>query len=239
MNKYAYFLSTELLPYVKAEKKPLGQQVKELWSSWRYYRCRPAQYFKSRLYEIGTTSNYLDYVPAKVIENFQKVANPEAYLHLIKNKFETAKVLRAADIPCAGTILLVDQNGALTDGSGNQLSSIDEALALLGKGPEDLFIKPIDGVVGNGTSVANKSEIDAEFLKTRKNVLIQPRLKNHPDLDEIFSGSLNTIRVDTLIDGDDVVMSGACFKAGTGKAIVDNWDKGAIAIGIEIGRAHV
>lgn len=234
MNKYAYFLSTELLPYIKAKKKPVSQQVKELLHAWRYYRCRPAQYFKSHLYEIGITSNYLDYVPAKLIENLQKTVNPEAYVHLIKNKLETAKLLRAGDIPCAGTILVVNQNGALTDGSGNPLSSIDEALALLSKGPEDLFIKPIDGVVGEGTSVLNKSDIDGEFLRTRKNILIQPRLQNHPELEKIFSKALNTVRIDTLIDGDDVVISGACLKVGTGTAIVDNWDKGAIAIGINL-----
>jgi hypothetical protein len=231
--KYYYFLSTEIRPYLEAKKKPLSRQIIELWRLWRHYRCRPVQYFKSRLYENGS-SDYLDYVPAKVIEHFQEVANPAPYLYLTRNKFETAKVLRAAGIRCAGTILLVDQDGALTDGSGSPLSSIEEALALLAEGPEDLFIKPIDGLLGRGASVTNKSNINAEFLRTAKNILIQPRLKNHPDLEKIFSGSLNSVRIDTLIDGSDVLISGACLKIGTGTAVVDNWDKGSIAIRINL-----
>lgn len=234
MNKYRKFLSTEVIPYIYSKKKPISQQFKELWSAWRYYKYIPYQYFKHRLYEAGNPYDYLGYVPPKIIDHFQLKANPEACMHLIDDKSETDKILRAQGIPCAGTTLLVDESGALMDGLGNLLPSIDEALAILAEGPDDLFIKPIDGGVGNGTFVLNKADIDTKFLKTARNILIQPQLKNHPDLGKIFNGSLNTVRIDTLIDGHDVALTAACLKVGTGKAIVDNWAKGGIAIGIEL-----
>jgi putative polysaccharide biosynthesis protein len=235
MSKYRKFLANEVFPYLQAKnKKPISQQLSELYKLWRVYDCLPYQYFKHRLYNNGHVGKYIDYIPPIIIKGFQIHCNPADRISMISNKFETNQILRRAGLNCVGALLMADKDGTIRDGTSGAAISVKHALAIIADGPADLFVKPIDGGVGDGALCINKSDVDDDFLRHRPNTLIQPRIKNHPLLAAIFDKSLNTIRVDTLIDGDDVILTAACLKVGTGEAQVDNWAKGAIAVGVNV-----
>jgi hypothetical protein len=233
MNRYQKFLRNEVAPYFAASrKKPVYRQASELIALWRRYNCPPYHYFKHRLYELQA-SEYLDYVPPAIIGHFQVRVNPPEYLAMISDKGKTCAVLRKSGTACAPTIVSIGAAGELSDGFGSSIEPA-QAIQLIAEAGGQLFCKPIDGGTGDGAGIIDADALNTEFLARARNLVVQPLFVNHPDLDRIFSGCLNTVRVDTLIEGDDVVIGAAALKLGTGTAQVDNWAKGSIAIGVDL-----
>jgi putative polysaccharide biosynthesis protein len=233
MNRYRKFLRNEVAPYfVASKKKPAYQQASELFALWRRYNFPPYHYFKHRLYELES-GEYLDYVPPAIIARFQVRVNPPEYLAMISDKRKTCAILRENGIACADTIVSIGPAGELYDGSGNSVAPAQAIKLIAGAGGQ-LFCKPIDGGTGDGAGVVSSSALNDEFLARARNIVVQPLFVNHPQLDRIFSGCLNTVRLDTLVEGNDVVIGAAALKLGTGNARVDNWAKGSIAVGIEL-----
>jgi hypothetical protein len=233
-NPYIRFLSAEVLPYLRSPtKKGLGRQLREARALWRKYQCMPYHYFKHRLYEHESTlDDVLDYVPPAVIRHFQLAANSREHMRILVDKLQTNRAVAIHGVPCIATLFYVDADGRITDGKGAPTTA-EAATALLRQRGEDAFVKPIDDGVGNGAFRVSADSAEPSLFAKRK-IVIQPRMQNHPELARIFPKTLNTIRVDTLIDGDDCVINAACLKVGTGGAHVDNWAQGAIAIGIDL-----
>ena len=233
-NPYVRFLSSEVTPYLRSRrKKKLTLQLREMQSLWRQYRCVPYHYFKHRLYESPIRTDVLEYVPPAVIERFQLAVNPRAHKRLLWHKLETNRAVAAHGVPCIETLYHVTAEGELTDGAGTSCS-IEAAVQALRARNRDVFVKPIDDGVGNGASRVSAGAIGPELFARRK-IVVQPRVENHPILQGLFPGTLNTIRVDTLLDGEECVVNAACLKIGTGAAPVDNWARGSIAVGIDLG----
>jgi len=233
-NRYLKFLSLEVAPYLRSRtKKPLSRQLQEMRALWRRYHCPPYHYFKHRLYERESHSKVLDYVPPELIGRFQRFANPKEKLHMLADKRQTCRILAAAGIPCVADLFSVSASGQVMDAAG-QTVSIDAAAASLRKRGGHVFVKPIDGGVGDGASLRPAEEIAEQLFGAARHVIIQPVICNHPVLAHIFPGSLNTIRLDTLLDGDRCSIAGACLKLGTGHSQVDNWAKGAIAVSVDM-----
>jgi len=234
VNRYLKFLSLEVEPYLRSgSKKPLGLQAKELRALWQRYRCPPYHYFKHRLYERDAHPQVLDYVPPEVIGRFQRHANPKEKLRMLADKLETCRALAAEGIPCAATLFSITRSGQIVDATGREVSA-DAAVETLRLRGGEVFVKPIDGGVGDGASAVPVESIGPEFFSVARNIIVQPLIRNHPVLDRIFPGSLNTIRLDTLLDGETCSITGACLKIGTGRSQVDNWAKGAIAVGVDM-----
>ena len=234
MNKYISFIKYETAPYWRSKRKHFSTQIRECRELWKYYHCVPYHYFKHRLYERSASTDIVDYVPPELVNEYQRRANPEHLAWMVHDKFETAKYLRKAGVPCVRTFLKISAQHDFVDQSGCALASPRLALDQLIDAPEDLFIKPVAGGVGEGARLVSKKDIDISFLQSVSDVLIQPRLRNHLALSGIFDKSLNTVRIVTLREGENVTLTAACLKVGQGKAYVDNWAKGSIAIGIDL-----
>lgn len=234
-NRYLKFLNSEAAPYFASRaKKPLDRQLREIHALWRRYHCLPYHYFKHRLYEHGARIDVLNYFPPELVGRFQRFVNPIENAKLLHDKRETCSALRAAAVPCVSDLLSVSRSGEIFDATGQSMPAQVAAKALTEHGAF-VFVKPIDGGVGNGASRRRTEEVANELLSgVARNVVVQPVLHNHPILHQIFPGALNTIRVDTLVDGNECWITAACLKVATGQAQVDNWSKGAIAVGIDL-----
>ena len=233
-NRVLKFLRLEAEPYLRSRsKKPWGRQLREMRALWQRYHCPPYHYFKHRLYEREARAGVLDYIPPELVGRYQRFANPKEKLTLLADKRETCRALAAARIPCVADLFSVSRSGQVMDGAGRAIP-VDLAAAQLRERGGSVFVKPIDGGVGNGASARLAGEVADELFTTARHVIIQPVLHNHPLLARLFPHSLNTVRLDTLLDGDRCFITGACLKLGTGRSQVDNWAKGAIAVGIDM-----
>ena len=111
----------------------------------------------------------------------------------------------------------------------------------------DAFAKPSDGQLGNGvfalqiiggkvfinneeTSVDNLIQIilSADYL-------IQERIYQHPKMAELNASTINSIRLQTVMDKDGVVHPfGAGLRMGRKGCSVDNWAKGGVFVGVDM-----
>jgi len=233
-NQCAEFLQTEIRPYIGSrERKSLRQQWHDTRELWARYRCVPYHYFKHRLYARSARPDFIDYVPAKVIRRFRHDRNPRSHVRMVSDKLETVRVLAGAGIRCVETLFSVSASGTVLRGDGVAVGADTAAEALRGHGGT-LFVKPIDAGHGHGAFRIGAAEIDAALIESMRNVVIQPVLHNHPIIDALNAGALNTVRVGSFVDDGRCTLVAACLKVAQGKAVVDNWGHGAIAVGVDL-----
>lgn len=109
----------------------------------------------------------------------------------------------------------------------------------------DAFAKPSDGQLGNGIFAlrVNNGEIFVDGVSTdietvintlmSADYLVQERITQHPAISKLCSTTLNTIRLQTVMDKNgDVIPFGAILRIAKEGSPVDNWAKGGIAVGI-------
>lgn len=232
-NHYLEFLRTEIRPFlVCAERKPLWQQWRECRELWARYRCIPYHYLKHRLYQRAARPDYLDYLPAKLVQNFRAHHNPRSHARMLDDKLQTVQALAHAGVRCVETLFSIDGSGTLLR-DGVAIEADAAAAILRGRGGE-LFLKPIDSRAGLGARVIDAADIRPALLRSMRNRLIQPVLRNHATIASLHGGSLNTVRLISLIENGRYKSIAACLRVGRGGAMVDNVSQGGIAIGIDL-----
>ncbi|KAA9087049.1 sugar-transfer associated ATP-grasp domain-containing protein [Microbacterium radiodurans] len=107
------------------------------------------------------------------------------------------------------------------------------ALAAFVEGRERVITKNPGGVGGNGITmrdVATISDIDAlrEELLASGETLVEEVLVQHPEMARLYPGSVNSLRVVTYRDPDDVVhVLASVLKVGNG-GVIDNFSNGGM-----------
>lgn len=133
--------------------------------------------------------------------------------------------------------------------NGRMLPQLDAMQTLP---PEDLFVKPRSGSGGHrmerwdhlgdgtyrssaGDVLSRQALVDQLIGKSLKDdFLVQPRLANHPALDDISNGALATIRILTIRNAEGAVeATNAAFRMAIGNAVVDNFHQGGIATAVD------
>lgn len=98
-----------------------------------------------------------------------------------------------------------------------------------------MFIKPIEGSEGHGAAIVDFSEpARAKSITGFRRYIAQPVLKQHKVLNDLFSKSVNTIRLDTFIDRGECWHNVCALRVGTGDMIVDNRGAGGLVIGVDL-----
>lgn len=111
----------------------------------------------------------------------------------------------------------------------------------------DAFCKPSDGQLGNGifalTIKDGRCYVDNELFETQQvinlllsaNYLIQERIYQHPKMAALCSSTINSIRLQTVMDSQgNVIPFGAGLRMGRQGSRVDNWAKGGVFVGIDM-----
>ena len=224
----------EIRPYFSSrERKSLRQQWQDTRELWARYRCLPYHYIKHRLYERSARQDFIDYLPAKLMQRFRRDRNPRSHVRLLNDKLETIRVLAGTGIRCVDTLFSISAGGTVLRADGAAVGAGTAAEALRGRGGT-LFVKPIDSRAGYGAFSIGAAEIDAALIGSMRNVVIQPVLRNHPIIDALNASALNTVRVSSLVDDGRCTLIAACLKVARGNAVVDNWGQGAIAVGVDL-----
>lgn len=233
-NRYQRFLKAEVWPYFRCRNRTsLRQQWREARALWAAYHCAPYHYFKHRLYERGARPDFLGYVPPLLVQRFQEDFNPPSHLHMVIDKLETNRILGKLGVPCIETLFSIDADGTVRRGDGATIDAVAAASAL-NRIDGMVFIKPVDWGVGEGARRMRASTIEPTQLAKLRNFVIQPVLRNHPTIDAIYAGALNTVRIDTLVEDGQCTLTAAYLKVGQGDMQVDNWVRGSIVVGIDM-----
>jgi hypothetical protein len=83
--------------------------------------------------------------------------------------------------------------------------SPDQAISHLSEYEDDIVIKGESGWGGLQVRVVHSSQFTPELLKEGFNYVIQPYVKQHPILNEVYPDSVNTLRVNTFLKKDGIV----------------------------------
>jgi Sugar-transfer associated ATP-grasp len=80
----------------------------------------------------------------------------------------------------------------------------------------------------NAKEIVNEAAFhDALFSRSRyQEFIVQPEIIQHELLNRINPSSVNTIRIDTFIRGNDVINNAAFLRMSNGSHYTDNWAKG-------------
>lgn len=102
-----------------------------------------------------------------------------------------------------------------------------------------VIIKPIDGDSGKGIRIVHgcdkltDAEID-DLVRENKTGIVEELLYNHPKLNELNASSLNTMRIITVRNGDEVDVLFAGIRFGAKGCEIDNISKGGHIAPIDI-----
>lgn len=133
------------------------------------------------------------------------------------------------------TVVRVFGKGYFTDAEYSQIS-LEQAVTLICENDE-VICKPSQES-GSGRSIEfwktqdNKNYI-CEFLKNSKDpYIVQKVLKQHEQLNEVHKGSINSLRICSILLEDGVHVLSSCLRMGVDKARIDNVTAGGISVGI-------
>jgi hypothetical protein len=230
--KLREFLGNDIRPYLSAnDRKPLTTQLREAAALYRRYRLPPYQYLRAGLYLRTAPASVDAYMPTRVLWALRESLNPPEARQIARDKMLFRKHMEAAGLPVLREALSIDQAGTIHDASEKILNRT-EALRLLRNA--EFFVKPVDGIWGAGTRLLLPGDDLDEFLKTARNVVVQPRLRQHALLQRLYPHAVNTVRIDSLRVDEGWVSNAAVLKFGIGGSIVDNGSAGGLTVGIDI-----
>lgn len=234
MSALVEFLRKEFPPYFRhPNKKPLLRQMREIAGLVRRYRYPPYQYFNVGLYDRDAPGDIADYLPAVFVSRYREPLNGPEGCRIIRDKHLFWKTMRAGGAAVVGELFVIDADGRLTGPDDAPLDAA-EAAAILDRHAGDVFVKPLSGRFGLGAEVVRPDAYAAFLAAPPRDVIVQPRLIQHPDLAVLHPASVNTIRIDTLRVGHGFVHNAAVLRLGTSGSIVDNARQGGLFVGVDL-----
>ena len=112
-----------------------------------------------------------------------------------------------------------------------------EAFEVFCAGMDRVIAKPEDGTQGKGiflASVSTQQERDGLFEQLRtQNYLLEEVLVQCPEIAVLNPSAVNSIRVYSVLRGEEVVITAATLRLGSGEGATDNYSAGGFAASID------
>lgn len=240
------FLRFCALPYCYVRQVDWRECGKSRWAVasdllYIFFRLRyyPDNYRPCRLFEKPRSewayyygSSYNPWARQKLRREVQ----PFGWVAFFTDKTRSEAHFRAHGIPMPRTFAVLDPSGDFRQAARN---------ALRESRCSRLIMKPVAGAGGRGICMlvdgpdgchvdTMSGETSLEMFRLSEKYLVQEILTQDERVTAIYGGSVNTIRVLTLLtrDGEVLVLS-AVMRFGVGGAFVDNWSAGGIAVGVD------
>lgn len=115
----------------------------------------------------------------------------------------------------------------LTEATAQDLQNFGEELG-------SFLVKPRDGTHGDGVEIVKAAEVDDwqtlyDDLTAKGQTLCEEVIVQHPEMSRLWPGSVNTIRLVTILGQDDTVHTVAAYlRVGNGPRPVDNFNSGGM-----------
>lgn len=119
----------------------------------------------------------------------------------------------------------------LTTASAEELRSLGEELGRF-------LVKPRDGTHGDGVEIISAAEVAdwaalLERLRAQESTLCEEVIVQHPDLNAVWPGSVNTVRVVTILKEGKAYVVAAYLRVGNSDRPVDNFNGGGMAVPVD------
>ncbi len=256
--QYTYYRQREAMERFRhcKEKKPSKVIRKEIRELRKFWGCYPHHYFRYDLYRsdsLETLQELIDYIPEFFFGRFY--LDPyydNKFSLLVDEKCMTALAFKALDIP-QPVVLGNFINGIIIDSNDKNVTPEQWVAGIEQIAPEKFLIKPNGGQSGKGIYLFSKSDgkykdvedrsLSPGFLKSiikKDDFLIQEGVKQHPEINKIYPGSVNTLRMVTKNVNGSSRLIATVMRIGHDGSFVDNFSQNGIALGIddETGQAN-
>jgi len=119
----------------------------------------------------------------------------------------------------------------LTEAGAEELEAFGRELGVF-------IVKPRDATHGDGIEKIDASGVTdwdnlLEKLKKNGQTLCEEVIRQHPDMDAIWAGSINTIRMVTILKDDKAHVVAAYLRVGNGPRPVDNFNNGGMVVPVD------
>lgn len=231
------------------DKKPYHQMLYEASRCMLAEKELPRHYFTRLLYKKGA-GNYLDYMGVRKNNALalSKVVHNVAITPLLDNKLCFSRFMEnKAGVMIPNTLGFNIKNSFYYyDQEKPQfLLSFEDIMAffmeLFYRSPnQSVFIKPFEGRQGTNCFLLNREnirELEAEVfpLLEKGSFVFQEVVEQHRDIAQIYSHSLNTMRIDTYMDPQgNVSIITALMRFGLGGSVIDNITAGGFFVPIDV-----
>jgi hypothetical protein len=256
-SRVTYFYNEFIIKMFRdKERKPLLQQIKELYLLARAIKYWPHNYFKYDGYKKNKSLDEVKlYSTGLLFAQFrQDYINDCRYTVFADDKFLFHKLMADAGIPTAKLINVISHNAFTNEYKG--LNSVNAEVILNAITADAIVIKPvIDSQQGAGvnvinvnTNIAKKFEVSGDtydstellkklFSEYSGSYLIEEKIQQHSFNHRLYPEAVNTIRVDSLLaKSGEVIINSAYLRIGRNGRKVDNWSgkQGGIGVNVNI-----
>lgn len=189
---------------------------------------------------------YMNYAPFMQRRNF---LNHDKNMHnstcILRNKLYFDIFARSIGIPVPQIVAYFSANKLYSVADGFKEITFEQLAAM---GNVTLFCKEMDGECGagifklkieNGFLYRNDEEISACDLKNLINnteYIFQELVTQHARMSELYSGSINTMRLVTVrgLKDNNIHLMPSILRIGANGSFVDNTSQGGIAVGFDL-----
>ncbi len=245
-------IKTSLALFHNCESRKPDQQIKqEMRALQKYWGCRATQYYEYGMYRSdyrATMDEMNEFIPYYFLPFvFFPRVNP-VYYKISDEKNIANAFFDYYQIPRTHTLFKY-HGGRFYNGYEEVISDTQAFESLELPDLKTIFIKPAHGMQGmgiqrfikEGNNFVNDEgrKFDTRFLQGLNDVLylIEKGMEQHPLLSEIYPHALNTIRILTKTEGQEVKLILAFLRMGTGGDHIDNSSKSiAVKINLDSGR---
>ena len=207
--------------YVKGAKKLTREQKAEIRRFWKPYKrisCKWAQYYSAfnGTFDPKYIPNDLYYT--KIDQHF----NNRKLGYGFNDKNYYSKIFAGIKQP---EVVVRKINGFLFDANYNQLSSEEAVKTIAAR--DEVICKPSQET-GSGRGIEFFKSVETDKINTfvnnpeYDNYIVQGLIKQHDRLDAIHKGSVNCIRVCSILLSDGVHILSSVLRMGFGSSKVDN-----------------
>lgn len=177
----------------------------------------PSNFFMYKLYK-NSYKEYLSFFPGvnKVIKINRHMPD------LLDNKLVFKRHIQE-DLTTPGLIAYYDYR--------------KKDISRFGKPKSDkVVIKPLRGMWGSRIKIINSNELDDKLIKCSESCIVEDFIEQHHFLNEIFSGSVNTLRILTLkqTDGEIFVINAILRSGRISTNHLDNIAQGGMSINLDM-----
>lgn len=151
-----------------------------------------------------------------------KKYNNQKYYHIFDNKNEFNRLFSD----------FVDRDWITLFGSSKK-----DIIRFISRNNE-FFVKPINASCGKGIKKINTNdyssveELYSEINSTGEDCVLEQKIVQHDDVSQIYSGSINTVRIVTILKNNVPRVVSTSFRIGNG-GVVDNFNSGGMVAPVD------
>ncbi len=209
----------------------------------------PKHYISRYLFKKGV-SNIKDFLPNKFLSEIPSLFNEKRVKEVLDNKLYFHLFYSQFNIRLPKILLYNHKRMFVSGNKCIEVKSLNDFCVIL----EETFKQnpSYDSIIIKKTYASSSGrkifklfthqlrtdlQIVSEIFEevTRSEFLFQETIRQHPDIDKLNTSSLNTIRIDTFIDGDgNIDIISAHIRMSTNNYHIDNISSGGCFVGISL-----